>query len=76
MPLWLPSPSHARQAISNLRNFLDGPPNDDQGIVGPSGGPDLVPTDANGLAFARTTQQVPCDHFDGCIAGFTARKAE
>ena len=43
--------------ISNLRNAVDGPSNDDQPIV-VHGVANLVPTDANGLAFGRTPGRV------------------
>lgn len=45
------------QAISNLRATLSGAA-DDQGIVTPPNGVNLVPTDANSIAFARTPRQV------------------
>lgn len=45
------------QAISDARDSLDGSSDLDQGI-GTSGSPNIVPTDANGIAFARTTTQV------------------
>ncbi len=44
--------------ISQLRDSLDGPLDLDQGITNPDGSPNIVPTDANGIAFARNTRQV------------------
>lgn len=44
------------QKISDLRRALSGA-NDDQGVVNPPFA-NIVPTDANGIAFARTTTQV------------------
>ncbi|GAC1397318.1 MAG: ferritin-like domain-containing protein [Pyrinomonadaceae bacterium] len=44
------------QKISDLRGALGG--GKDQGIIGGNGQANIVPTDANGLAFARTTREV------------------
>jgi hypothetical protein len=44
--------------ISDARDSLDGPSDDDQGISGDATTSNIVPTDANGIAFSRSAGQV------------------
>lgn len=53
-----PSLITAAGQISDARDSLDGSSDDDQGIVTASGGANLVPLDANGIAYSRSTGQV------------------
>ncbi|MBV8972912.1 MAG: ferritin-like domain-containing protein [Sphingomonadaceae bacterium] len=53
-----PSLTTAAGKISDARDSLDGPSDDDQGIVDGSGNANIVPTDSNGIAYSRSTGQV------------------
>jgi hypothetical protein len=49
---------HDVNLLSDARDSLDGPSDDDQHIWSASHGPNITPTDANGLAYGRSTAQV------------------
>jgi hypothetical protein len=46
------------QKISDLRDAASGAGDDDQGVTNANGSANIVPTDAGGIAFGRTTRQV------------------
>lgn len=48
----------AAQAISDLRDSVDGGTDLDQGVTRGNNFANIVPTDSNGVAFSRSTQQV------------------
>lgn len=44
--------------LSNARDSLDGPADDDQGVIDSRGNANIVPTDGNGIAYSRSPGQV------------------
>ncbi|MES2453173.1 MAG: ferritin-like domain-containing protein [Pseudomonadota bacterium] len=54
----MPSLRTAAGQISDARDSLDGPSDDDQGITGDATTSNIVPTDSNGLAYSRSAGQV------------------
>ncbi|MEU7785491.1 ferritin-like domain-containing protein [Amycolatopsis sp. NPDC049159] len=44
--------------LSNARDSLDGPADGDQGVIDSHGNANIVPTDANGIAYSRSPGQV------------------
>ena len=53
-----PALIQATEAISNARDSLDGSSDDDQGIAPIGAASNIVPVDANSIAFSRTTGHV------------------
>jgi hypothetical protein len=53
-----PSLIDATEAISKARDDLDNPIEDDQGVRGSGGASNIVPTDANGIAYSRSAGDV------------------
>lgn len=54
----VPALRDATEAISDARDSLDGPSDLDQGVKPKDGASNIVPTDANALAFSRSAGQV------------------
>jgi hypothetical protein len=48
----------ATEKISNARDALDNPIDDDQGVRGSNGASNIVPTDSDGIAYSRTPGDV------------------
>ena len=53
-----PALRQATVAISDARDSLDGTSDLDQGVIGTGGASNIVPLDANGIAFSRSAGQV------------------
>ncbi|WP_328451349.1 MULTISPECIES: ferritin-like domain-containing protein [unclassified Amycolatopsis] len=50
--------ANATVKLSAARDSLDGPGDDDQGVIDSHGNANIVPTDANGIAYSRSPGQV------------------
>jgi hypothetical protein len=50
--------AQATVKLSAARDSLDGPTDDDQGVIDSHGNANIVPTDANGIAYSRSPGQV------------------
>ncbi|MYW90420.1 ferritin-like domain-containing protein [Amycolatopsis rubida] len=56
--LFSTDPRKASVKLSDARDSLDGPADDDQGVIDSHGNANIVPTDANGIAYSRSPGQV------------------
>ena len=57
-PTAVPTIFEVVQAISDLRDSLDGSSDKDQGLQDADGNANIVPTDANSIVYARSTGKV------------------